>query len=159
MTIQLEVVNIWILPWAGLARGKCKGKKIASHWNFLYFFQYCIVTVQYCCSVSKEKHDQVFSAALLNGHKIQISLQLPDPDLKWRVVSMAPWTLISEWLIDVLNFPKKNNAKKDIRKSFWNYLTFNLVFELPRITRPRKQELHFAQYSQNENLQGNPFLD
>ena len=53
--------------------------------HLLYFFQYC--TVQYCCSVSKEKHDQVFSAALLNGFKIQISLQLPDPDLTWRVTS------------------------------------------------------------------------
>ena len=57
------------------------------------FFQYCTVTVQYCCSVSKEKHDQVFSAALLNGHKIQISLQLPDPDLTWRVASTAHRTL------------------------------------------------------------------
>ena len=35
----------------------------------------CIVTL------SKAKHDQVFSAALQNGHKIQISLQLPDCDL------------------------------------------------------------------------------
>ena len=70
-------------------------QNIASHWNCLYFYQYCTDTVQYCCSVSKEKHDQVFSAALLNGHKIQISLQLPDPDLTWRVASTAHWTLRS----------------------------------------------------------------
>ena len=58
---------------------------------FFTLHRYCTVTVQYWCSVSKAKHDQVFSAALLNGHKIQISLQLPDCDLTWRVV----------WPIDV----------------------------------------------------------
>ena len=52
------------------------------------------MTVQYCCSVSKEKHDQVFSAALQNGRKIQILLQLPDPDLTWKVKSKAHWTLL-----------------------------------------------------------------
>ena len=46
------------------------------------------------CSVSKAKHDQVFSRALLNGRKIQISLQLPERDLTWRVASMAHWTLL-----------------------------------------------------------------
>ena len=86
-------IAVYILAWAGLARGKVYRQNIASHWNFLYFFQHSTVTVQYCCSVSKEKHDQVFSAALLNGRKIQISLQLPDPDLTWRVASMAHWTL------------------------------------------------------------------
>ena len=75
MTIRLEVVNIWILAWAGLA--KCKGKTLIA------------CTVQYWCSVSKAKHGQVFSATLLNGHKIQISLQLPDCDLTWRVASTA----------------------------------------------------------------------
>ena len=44
----------------------------------------------------QEKHDQVFSAALLNGRKIQISLQLPDPDLTWRVASAAHWTLVKK---------------------------------------------------------------
>ena len=42
----------------------------------------------------KKKHDKVFLAALLNGRKIEISLQLLDPDLTWRVASTAHWTLI-----------------------------------------------------------------
>ena len=54
---------------------------------------------------------RVFSAALLNGRKIQISLQLPDRDLTWRVASMAHWTLLDTnlWsdprLIAIINFP------------------------------------------------------
>ena len=36
-----------------------------------------------------------FSAALQNGRKIQISLQLPDRDLTWRVASTIHWTLPS----------------------------------------------------------------
>ena len=56
-------------------------QNIASCYNFLLLRRYLTVTVQYCCSVSKAKHDPVFSAALLNGLKIQISLQLPDCDL------------------------------------------------------------------------------
>ena len=54
---------------------------------FFTLHRYFTVTVQYCCSVSKAKHDQVFSAALLNGRKIQTSLQLPDRDLTWRIAS------------------------------------------------------------------------
>ena len=81
--------EFWLeLAWLG---AKCKGKTLLVIEIFFTFFN--TVTVQYCCSVSKEKHDQVFSAALLNGRKIQISLQLPDPDLTWRVTSMAHWTL------------------------------------------------------------------
>ena len=38
--------------------------------------------VQCWCSVSKGKHDPVFLAALLNGQKIQISLQIWDHDLE-----------------------------------------------------------------------------
>ena len=66
-----------------------------------YLHRYC--TVQYWCSVPKAKHDQVFSAALLNGRKIQISLQLlPDPDLTWKVASTVHWTLLSSFF----NFTK-----------------------------------------------------
>ena len=35
----LEVVNIWTLAWAGMARGKMWMQNIASHWNFLYSAQ------------------------------------------------------------------------------------------------------------------------
>ena len=34
-------------------------------------------------------------AALLNGRKIQILLQLMDAELTWRVASMAYWTLLT----------------------------------------------------------------
>ena len=85
----LSTFEFWLeLAWLG---AKCKGKTLLV--IEIFFTQQCTVTVQYCCSVSKEKHDQVFSAALLNGRKIQISLQLPDPDLTWRVASTAHWTL------------------------------------------------------------------
>ena len=53
------------------------------------------------CSVSKEKHDQVYSAALLNWRKIQILLQLPDPDSTRRVASMAHWTLFQMSLMHI----------------------------------------------------------
>ena len=72
--------------------------------------QKILVLVQYWCSVFKANHDQVFSAALLNGCKIQNSLQLPDRDLTWRVASMAHLTLLDTnlWsdprLIVIINF-------------------------------------------------------
>ena len=34
----------------------------------------------------------------MNGRKIQISLQLPDPDMTWRVASTTHWTLPSKIL-------------------------------------------------------------
>jgi hypothetical protein len=49
---------------------------------YLLFFN---TALSQSSSESKEKHDQVFSAALLNERKIKISLQLPGPDLTWRV--------------------------------------------------------------------------
>ena len=39
VTIRLEVVNIWILAWAGLARSNVFRQNTASHWNFLYLAQ------------------------------------------------------------------------------------------------------------------------
>ena len=36
-------------------------------------------------------HDRVFPAALMNGCKIQIFLQLQYHDLTWRVASIAHW--------------------------------------------------------------------
>ena len=42
---------------------------------------------------------RVFKVALLNGQKIQISLQLPDRDFTWRVPSTAHWTLQESNLI------------------------------------------------------------
>ena len=84
-------VHICSCPWLGVM---CKGKTLLVIDIFITFFQYCTVTVQYCCSVSKEKHDKIFSAASLNGRKIQILLQLRDPDSTWRVASTAHWTLI-----------------------------------------------------------------
>ena len=42
---------------------------LAKHCYSLKFSLLCTVTVQYWCSVSKAKHDWVFSAALLNGCK------------------------------------------------------------------------------------------
>ena len=60
---------------------------------FFTLHRHCTVTVQYWCSVSNAKHDQVFTAALLNRRKIQTSLQLPDRDLTWSVTSTANLTL------------------------------------------------------------------
>ena len=64
-----------------------------SHWKFLYSAQIMHCTVQYWCLVSKTNHDQVFSAALLNGRKIHFLLQLQDCNLTRRVASTAHWTL------------------------------------------------------------------
>jgi len=88
------------MAWLG---AKCKGKLLLVIEIFFTLHRYCTDTVQYWCSVSKAKHDQVFSAALLNGHKIQISLQLPDRDLTWRVASMAHWILnvVLTWFNDL----------------------------------------------------------
>ena len=65
------------------------------------------VTVQYWCSVSKAKHDRVFSTALLNGQKIQISLQPPDRDLTWRVAIGG--------LLDFMNY-LRNSMKEEQKK-------------------------------------------
>ena len=54
ISVEQTVIKLWIQIVT----------KIASYWNFLYFFQYCTVTVQYCCSVSREKQDQVFLSSL-----------------------------------------------------------------------------------------------
>ena len=87
--------ELWLeLAWLG---AKCKGKKLLVIEIFFTLHRHCTVTVQYWCSVCKAKHNQVFSAALLIGRKIQISLQLPDFDLTWRVASMAHWTLAAVW--------------------------------------------------------------
>ena len=84
--------EFWIeQAWLGT---KCKGKTLLIIETFFTLHRYCTVTVQYWCSVSKAKHDQVFSAALLNGRKIQLSLLLPDCDLTWRVTSTTNWTLL-----------------------------------------------------------------
>ena len=76
-----------------LSRQRGKGKTLSLKFSLL--------------SVSKEKHDQVFSAALLNGRKIQISLQLLDPGLTWRVASMPHWTLntLTKYFISVPVLP------------------------------------------------------
>ena len=64
------------------------------HQTVAYLNFSLLFSILHCRSpVSKEKHDPVLSAALLNGRKIQISLQLLDPDLTWRVASTAHWTL------------------------------------------------------------------
>ena len=61
VTIQLEVVNIWILTWAGLAwpGAKCIKTLLAIE-NFFTLHRSCTVTVHYWCSISKAKHDQIF---------------------------------------------------------------------------------------------------
>ena len=75
----MSTFEFWIeLAWLG---AQCKGKTLS-------------VTVQYLCSVFKAKHDQVFSAALLNGRKIQISLQQRDRDLTLRVTSATQLALV-----------------------------------------------------------------
>jgi hypothetical protein len=64
--------EFWLeLAWLGTKR-KTKGKTLLVIEIFFTLHRYCTVTVQYWCSVSKAKHDEVFSAALLNGRKIQI---------------------------------------------------------------------------------------
>ena len=40
---------------------KCKGKTLLVIEIFFTLHRYCSVTAQYWCSVSKAKHDQVFS--------------------------------------------------------------------------------------------------
>ena len=76
----MSTFEYWLeLAWQG---SKCKGKTLLVIENFFTLYRYCTVTVQYQCSVSKAKHDQIFSAALQNGRIIQISLQLPDRDLE-----------------------------------------------------------------------------
>ena len=57
--------------------------------------------------------NQVFSAALLNGCKIQISLHLPDCDLTWRVAITAHWTLFC--------------LKKSVYKSITNIIQFEIT--------------------------------
>ena len=87
----MSTFEFWLeLAWRG---ANCKGKTLLVNEIFFTLHRYCTVTVQYWCSVSKAKHDWVFSAALLNGRKIQISLQLQDRDFTWRVASTAHWTL------------------------------------------------------------------
>ena len=82
ITIQqykMSTFEFWLeLAWLGT---KCIGKTLLIIEILFTLHRYCTVKVQYWCSVSKAKHDQVFSAAFLNGHKIQISLQLQDPNL------------------------------------------------------------------------------
>ena len=70
-TILQIAVNIWILAWAGLTRFKVHWQNIASRWKFLCsaLHRDCALTAKYHCSVFKAKHDQVFSAALLNWCK------------------------------------------------------------------------------------------
>ena len=87
------------LAWLG---AKCKGKTLLVIEIFFTLHRFCTVTVQYWCSVSKSKHYQVFSAALLNRRKIQISLQQPDRDLTWRVASTTHLTLTSNQLWDLV---------------------------------------------------------
>ena len=77
-----------------LLGAKCKVKILLVIEIFFTLHRYCTITVQYWCSVSKAKHDQVFSATLQNGHKIQISLQPLDSDLTWRVASTTHWSLL-----------------------------------------------------------------
>ena len=49
-------------------------------------------------------------SASLKGRKIQISLQLPDCDLTWRVPSIAHWTLkvVLAWFNDFWKFVFRN---------------------------------------------------
>ena len=69
--------EFWLeLAWLG-TKCKRKGKILLVIEIFLTFFNTAL-------SQSKAKHDQVFSAALLNGQKIHILFQLPDPDLMGR---------------------------------------------------------------------------
>ena len=89
--LKFPTFEFWFeLDWLG---AKFKGKKLLVIEISFTVERYCTFTVQFWCSVSKAKHDWVFSAALLNKCKIQISLQLPDRDLIWRFASMAHWTL------------------------------------------------------------------
>ena len=73
--------------WLG---AKCKGKTLLV---ILCTDMYCTVTVHIGAQYPKQ-NIRVFSAALLNGRKIKISLQLQDRDLTWRVASSTHWTLI-----------------------------------------------------------------
>ena len=52
---------------------KCKGKTLLVIEIFFTLHRYCTVTAQYWCSVSKAKHDQVFSVPRRIGAKTQIS--------------------------------------------------------------------------------------
>jgi hypothetical protein len=110
VTIRLEVVNISILAWLAWLGAECKGKTLLVIEIFFTLHRYCTVTVQYWCSVSKAKHDQVFSAALLNGRKIQNSLQLSDCDLTWRVASTTHWTLPLHWLLGTIHLRRQHSA-------------------------------------------------
>jgi hypothetical protein len=64
---------------------------------------------------------------LLNGRKIQISLQLPDHDLTWRVASTAYWTLAfrswrpPDWKPNVsdLNARQTEKYKDKGKSSIW----------------------------------------
>ena len=78
-------VTIWLRLELAWLEAKCKGKTLLVMEIFFTLHRYCTARVQYWCSVSKAKRDQVFSVVLLNGRKIQISLQLPDHDFTWRV--------------------------------------------------------------------------
>jgi hypothetical protein len=87
----LSTFEFWLeLAWLG---AKCKVKTLLVIEIFFTLHRYCTIIVQYWYSVCKAKHDQVFSAALLKRRRVQISLQLPDGDLTWRVASMVHWTL------------------------------------------------------------------
>ena len=55
----LSNIEFWLeLAWLG---EKCTGKTLLVIEIFFTLHRYCTVTAQYWCSVSKAKHDQVFS--------------------------------------------------------------------------------------------------
>ena len=74
--IFLDSRYFWLeLAWLV---ANCKGKTLLAIEFFFTFFRHCTVTFQYWCSVSKAKHDRVFSAALLNiSPKVNNKFWLP----------------------------------------------------------------------------------